>query len=58
VQPRIEHSTRAAGCATRVLELEGEGPGLVLLHGWGDLADTWRLAELLLDFAGRAARAA
>lgn len=37
-----------AGHRTRVLELEGAGPGLVLLHGWGDSADVWRplLAEL------------
>jgi hypothetical protein len=42
VQPLIEHSTRAAGCATRVPELEGDGPGLVLL----------------LDYPGAAARAA
>jgi pimeloyl-ACP methyl ester carboxylesterase len=46
----IERSMEVAGHRTRVLELEGEGPGIVLLHGWGDSADTWRplLAELAL----------
>jgi len=50
MEPLIEHSMELAGHRTRVLELEGFGPGIVLLHGWGDSADTWRplLAELAL----------
>src|SRR3954469_855637 len=47
-QPLFEHRMAVAGFGHRVLELEGNGPPLVLFHGWADSADTWRrlLAEL------------
>src|SRR5918997_547960 len=51
----IEHSMQLAGHRTRVLELEGGGPGIVLLHGWGDSADTWR--PLLAEIASTGRRA-
>ena len=51
VQPLFEHRLEVDGYETRVLELEGNGPGLVLLHGFGDSADTWRP---LLDLLARA----
>lgn len=38
----FEHRLRIAGYRTRALELDGEGPPLILLHGWSDSADTWR----------------
>jgi pimeloyl-ACP methyl ester carboxylesterase len=43
VQPLFEHRLDLAGFRSRVLELEGEGPAVVLLHGFADSADTWRL---------------
>src|SRR5688500_4826543 len=55
VQPLIEHRMRVDGYGTRVLELEGDGPGVVLFHGYGDSADTWRP---LLDELGRHERRA
>jgi pimeloyl-ACP methyl ester carboxylesterase len=50
-QPLFEHRLEVDGYETRVLEIEGDGPGLILLHGFGDSADTWRP---LLDALARA----
>jgi pimeloyl-ACP methyl ester carboxylesterase len=55
VQPLFEHRLTLAGYETRALELEGGGPPLVLLHGWADSADTWRL---VLDRLARSERRA
>src|SRR3954464_5949866 len=49
-EPLFEHRLELAGFETRALELEGHGPPLVLLHGFSDSADTWRL---LLERLGR-----
>lgn len=55
MQPLIEHRVELAGFATRALELEGSGPPIVLLHGYADSADTWRL---VLDKLARRERRA
>jgi pimeloyl-ACP methyl ester carboxylesterase len=55
VQPLFEHRLTLAGYETRALELEGDGPPLLLLHGYSDSADTWRV---LLDRLGRVGRRA
>jgi pimeloyl-ACP methyl ester carboxylesterase len=55
MQRLAEYHTEVDGLSTRALELRGEGPGLVLLHGWGDSADTWRP---LLDRLARLGRRA
>ncbi len=55
MQPLFEHRLTLAGYETRALELEGDGPPLLLLHGYSDSADTWRL---LLDRLGRVGRRA
>src|SRR3954470_1537952 len=51
----VEHRIEIAGHATRALEVDGGGPGIVLLHGWNDSADTWR--PLLAQLAARGRRA-
>src|SRR3954452_11363464 len=51
----LEHRIEIAGHATRALEVDGGGPGIVLLHGWSDSADTWR--PLLAQLGARGRRA-
>lgn len=45
-----ERRERVAGWRTRLLQVEGDGPRLILLHGFTDSADTWRpLLRLLAE---------
>lgn len=55
MQPLFEHRLELAGSRTRALELEGDGPPFVFVHGYADSADTWRLALAALARANRAA---
>lgn len=57
MQPLIEYRLDLAGYATRALELEGDGPPLLLLHGFADSADTWRRTLDRLARSGRRALA-
>src|SRR3954451_11234265 len=50
-----EHRVQLTGYATRALEVAGEGPGIVLFHGWSNSADTWR--PLLDELSARGRRA-
>ncbi len=55
MQPVHERSMPLLGHHTRVLEVQGEGTGIVLLHGWGESADTWRpLLDELASIGRRA----
>ncbi|MDX6700090.1 MAG: hypothetical protein QOF26_316 [Baekduia sp.] len=56
-EPLVEHRLELDGVTTRALELEGDGPPLLLLHGFADSADTWRRALDLLGRRGRRALA-
>jgi pimeloyl-ACP methyl ester carboxylesterase len=51
----IEHRKELAGVETRALAVAGEGPPILLLHGYADSADTWRALLERLGAAGRAA---
>ncbi len=53
----IEYRDEIAGHITRVLEIEGDGPPLLLLHGFADSADTWRMVLDRLSRTGRRAMA-
>jgi pimeloyl-ACP methyl ester carboxylesterase len=55
IQPLFEHRLTLAGYATRVLELEGDGSPILLIHGYADSADTWR--HTLAGLARRGRRA-
>jgi pimeloyl-ACP methyl ester carboxylesterase len=50
-----EQRVRFAGFATRRLSVEGTGPAVVLVHGFGHPADTWRPLLRTLAGAGQAA---
>jgi pimeloyl-ACP methyl ester carboxylesterase len=55
MEPLFETRLELGGHFTRALETAGEGPGIVLLHGWGGSADVWR--PLLAELGGRGRRA-
>lgn len=57
MEPLLEYRLELAGHETRALELEGDGPPLLLLHGYADSADTWRRALDRLARRGRRALA-
>jgi pimeloyl-ACP methyl ester carboxylesterase len=55
IQPLFEHRIALAGYETRVLELEGDGPPILMFHGYADSADTWRKSLALLGRQGHRA---
>jgi pimeloyl-ACP methyl ester carboxylesterase len=55
IEPLFEHRQTFAGYDTRVLELEGDGPPILMVHGYADSADTWRQSLALLSRRGQRA---
>jgi pimeloyl-ACP methyl ester carboxylesterase len=55
IEPLFEHRASFGGYETRVLELEGDGPPLLMLHGYADSADTWRQSLARLARQGQRA---
>jgi len=55
MSPIAERRTTHAGIRSRELAVDGSGPTVLLLHGFGDSADTWRPVLNLLHEAGQAA---
>jgi pimeloyl-ACP methyl ester carboxylesterase len=55
IEPLFEHRRAFAGYETRVLELEGDGPPRLLIHGYADSADTWRQSLAILAKRGQRA---
>jgi pimeloyl-ACP methyl ester carboxylesterase len=51
----VERQAVHAGTKTRELVVAGSGPTVLLLHGFGDSADTWRPVLNLLHRAGQSA---
>lgn len=52
--PRLrEYRGEYGGIETRVIEVDGDGPPVVLLHGFCDSADTWRSVLDRLRHLGR-----
>ncbi|MHB8696335.1 MAG: alpha/beta fold hydrolase [Solirubrobacteraceae bacterium] len=52
-QPLIPRRLPVGDAETRTLEVRGDGPTIVLLHGFSDSADTWRPVLQQLERHGR-----
>lgn len=55
MQPLVEYHLELGDRRTRALELDGDGPPVVLFHGYADSADTWRLTLARFQQRGRRA---
>jgi pimeloyl-ACP methyl ester carboxylesterase len=51
----VQERVQIGGFQTRALRVAGKGPAAVLLHGYGDSADTWRQVLARLAREGRSA---